>query len=120
MYYFFNIPQKHKQPKCKTLLKAIDLAREAERLCQDVEKYYAIAMEQERIYAERKSEGIGGIPGGFTVRRGPCNLERWLRDNYKSLKLLVKDCGKCKKLATCSILNYVKEDILKTLKEEHE
>jgi len=108
--------KEHKKPTCKTLLKAIDLAREAERLCLQVEEYYNRAMAQDRIYAERKfMYSYGGIIENFYISDN--DLAQALNNNYKRLKLLIKDCGKCKKLATCNILDYVKKDTLKNLKE---
>jgi hypothetical protein len=107
--------KEHKKPTCKTLLKAIDLAREAERLCLQVEEYYNRAMAQDRIYAERKFMysygGIIGMHENFSFFKN--DLAQALNSNYENLKLLVKNCSKCKKLATCSILNYVKEATLK-------
>ena len=121
MYDFCGkyLSNKKNKPTCKTLLKAIDLAREAERLCQEVKEYYNRAMAQDRIYAERKFMysygGIIGRHGNFYFSKN--DLAQALNSNYENLKLLVKNCSKCKKLATCSILKYVKKDILKNLKE---
>ena len=99
--------KEHKKPTCKTLLKVIDLAREAERLCIKVEEKYN--------GEKRFMCSYSGIIENFYISDN--DLAQALNNNYKRLKLLIKDCGKCKKLATCNILDYVKKDTLKNLKE---
>ena len=116
MYDFCGkyLSNKKEKPICKTLLKVMDLAREAERLCRKVEEEYNIGnkrFERKFIYS---SGGIVGMYENFYMSKN--DLARALNNNYEKLKLLVKNCNKCKKIAACRILEYVKKDTLKSLK----
>ena len=104
------------KPTCKALLKVIDLVRETERLYRDV---YDTVMTQERECVERSPFDFVRVVESLYARRRPCNLERRLNNNYNKLKFLIKDCGKCKELVTCNIVDYVKKDtIVESMKEE--